>query len=339
MKLFKKIIVCLLLAILIINSFSYAAGISKELQSLIIEIQKMIVAEILEQGKEQTVENIAQIIRKVCKDDEEKISELHVNCTVTYTTEDGTETSSQWQGNTTDSMVYQAISQALNNIKNGISNDEDTDEKTKNKQDMEDEIYKTWKNATKEQLQDTKFWEDLDKLLKDYLKEYGSWPKTSMLSSIAEQVSNYLKNLDENYHSAKDDADEERQDASDNNDNQHNKPPTAVLGQSNPNASHTPDEVIKEGGDFITTGKEQGSKIDANNLKKASDTLYNILLTLGIIIAVGVGIYLGIKFMLSSAEDKAKVKESLIPYIAGCVVVFGAFIIWKLAITLLGQIG
>ena len=57
-----------------------------------------------------------------------------------------------------------------------------------------------------------------------------------------------------------------------------------------------------------------------------------------IFLAVAVGMFLGIKFMISSAEDKAKVKEALIPYIAGCVVIFGAFIIWKLTILLLGRI-
>ena len=42
--------------------------------------------------------------------------------------------------------------------------------------------------------------------------------------------------------------------------------------------------------------------------------------------------------MLSTAEDKAKVKESLIPYIVGCVIIFSAFIIWKAIIDLLGGI-
>ena len=60
-----------------------------------------------------------------------------------------------------------------------------------------------------------------------------------------------------------------------------------------------------------------------------------ILLGIGIALALMIGMYLGIKFMISSAEDKAKVKEALIPYIAGCVVVFGAFTIWRLVILLL----
>lgn len=120
--------------------------------------------------------------------------------------------------------------------------------------------------------------------------------------------------------------------------NTEGKPDTDVLGTSNPSAGHSPDEIKTEADSFIEIGKNNGNPIDGDNLKKASDTLYNILLTIGIILAVGVGMYLAIKFMLSSAEDKAKVKESLVPYIAGCVVIFGAFIIWKLVVMLLGTI-
>lgn len=36
--------------------------------------------------------------------------------------------------------------------------------------------------------------------------------------------------------------------------------------------------------------------------------------------------------MMASAEDKAKVKESLLPFVVGCVVVFGSFGIWKLLV-------
>lgn len=113
---------------------------------------------------------------------------------------------------------------------------------------------------------------------------------------------------------------------------------TGVLGQSSASGSHTVDEVLTEAENFINAGKNKGTKIDTDSLKTASNTLYNMLLAIGIVIAVIVGMYLGVKFMLSSAEDKAKVKESLVPYIAGCVIIFGAFIIWKLAILLLGGI-
>lgn len=111
---------------------------------------------------------------------------------------------------------------------------------------------------------------------------------------------------------------------------------TGTIGESQANADHTLDEIIQEGMNFIQSGQKEPSKIDGENLKIGSETLYNILLVLGIFLTVAVGIFLGAKFMLSSVEDKAKVKESLIPYIAGCVVIFGAFVIWKLAILLLG---
>ena len=39
--------------------------------------------------------------------------------------------------------------------------------------------------------------------------------------------------------------------------------------------------------------------------------------------------------MMSGAEGKAQIKELLVPYIVGCIVVFGAFAIWKLLVTIL----
>lgn len=102
------------------------------------------------------------------------------------------------------------------------------------------------------------------------------------------------------------------------------------------NSSHNVDEIMKEAETFIQRGKKGSSTLNGDNLKIGSNTIYNILLSIGIVVAVAVGAYLGLKFVTSSADDKAKVKESLIPYIAGCVVIFGAFIIWRLAIYLLG---
>lgn len=35
------------------------------------------------------------------------------------------------------------------------------------------------------------------------------------------------------------------------------------------------------------------------------------------------------QFITGSIEGKAKIKEALVPYIIGCIVVFGAFFIWR----------
>lgn len=38
--------------------------------------------------------------------------------------------------------------------------------------------------------------------------------------------------------------------------------------------------------------------------------------------------------MLGSIEEKANIKESLIPFVIGCIVVFGAFGIWRIFVSL-----
>ena len=92
--------------------------------------------------------------------------------------------------------------------------------------------------------------------------------------------------------------------------------------------------IIQGADGFITNGSST-DVIATDKLKSASDIIYNILLILGTIIAVIVGVVLGIQFIMGSVEQKAKVKDSLIPFIVGCVVIFGAFEIWKLVITIL----
>lgn len=92
--------------------------------------------------------------------------------------------------------------------------------------------------------------------------------------------------------------------------------------------------IIQGADGFITNGSSS-DMIAGDKIKNLSDIIYNVLLILGTVIAVIVGSVLGIQFITGSVEQKAKVKDSLIPFIVGCVVVFGAFGIWKLVITIL----
>lgn len=57
----------------------------------------------------------------------------------------------------------------------------------------------------------------------------------------------------------------------------------------------------------------------------------------GTIIAVLVGAVLGIKIMVATVEEKAKIKELMVPYIVGCIVMFSAFTIWKIVVTIGNQ--
>ena len=93
-------------------------------------------------------------------------------------------------------------------------------------------------------------------------------------------------------------------------------------------------EVISGADDFIKNANTQGT-IDQSTTQATIDLIYNVLLAIGLVVAVICGVILGIQFMLSSADGQAEVKEKLIPYAVGCVVIFGAFGIWKLVMVLL----
>lgn len=83
---------------------------------------------------------------------------------------------------------------------------------------------------------------------------------------------------------------------------------------------------------FVNASEGENIGIDENKLNEASSDIYNTFTSIGMVTSVIVGLVLGINFMVASAVDKAKVKESLAPYLIGCVVIFGAFGIWKLVI-------
>lgn len=89
--------------------------------------------------------------------------------------------------------------------------------------------------------------------------------------------------------------------------------------------------------EFISKGEDVTQKQE-DKLSETSNLVYNILLVMGIGVAVIVSGILGIKFMIGSVEEKAQVKDQLIPFAIGCIVVFGAFGIWKIVVSLARQL-
>lgn len=97
-------------------------------------------------------------------------------------------------------------------------------------------------------------------------------------------------------------------------------------------------DIFTGADNFIQAGvNDNHTTIDDSTLEKMSDSIYNLLLIIAIVVAVIVGLVIGIQFMTGSVAQKAKIKETLIPYIAGCIVIFGAFGIWKLVVEILSQ--
>lgn len=107
------------------------------------------------------------------------------------------------------------------------------------------------------------------------------------------------------------------------------------------NAAGPLTDILNTGQNFLEQGKnetEQNATINAVKLKNTTDMIYNILLASGVVISVIVGAILGIQIMWGSIEQKTKAKEALMPYTLGCIVVFGAFGIWKLCVTIFAQL-
>ena len=94
------------------------------------------------------------------------------------------------------------------------------------------------------------------------------------------------------------------------------------------------DSTIQGAQDFIDSADTTGT-IDEAAVQQNVGFIYNIFFACGMVIAVVCGVCLGIKFMVGSTDGKAEVKELLLPYIIGCVIIFGAFGIWKLIINVM----
>lgn len=70
-----------------------------------------------------------------------------------------------------------------------------------------------------------------------------------------------------------------------------------------------------------------GTTINNQTAKDIGNTIITVLSTIGSIISVITLVIIGIKYMLGSTEEKSVYKKSLMPYVIGAVLVFGASII------------
>ena len=93
-----------------------------------------------------------------------------------------------------------------------------------------------------------------------------------------------------------------------------------------PNAYAGPlQDIMNRAEGFVNNGENGGNVINNDALKEV----------IGIAVAFIWGIVLGIQFITGSLGEKADVKKNLIVYLVGCVIIFGAFGIWKLLLQLL----
>ena len=99
------------------------------------------------------------------------------------------------------------------------------------------------------------------------------------------------------------------------------------------------DTLWTDAGGFIDEGKKStAGGISQEELKPLSNSISSILLTIAIGVTLVSIAVMGINFMIQSVEDKAKIKESMIPWVIGIFVTFGAYGIWKITIGVFGNL-
>lgn len=96
-------------------------------------------------------------------------------------------------------------------------------------------------------------------------------------------------------------------------------------------------DISSDAKSFLEAGGTTPSSSSKSATQTAIGDIAGLLTGLGIIVAVIVAAILGIKFMLGTVDEKANIKESIIPYVCGCIVIFGALGIWKLIIGVLNN--
>lgn len=96
------------------------------------------------------------------------------------------------------------------------------------------------------------------------------------------------------------------------------------------------DSIIQGADDFLDAGDE--NILNKAQIKITSDTIFNMFFAIGTIIIIIIGAVLGIRFIMSSTEEKAEIKESIKPFVTGAIVIYGAVAIWMMAVQVLQSI-
>lgn len=96
--------------------------------------------------------------------------------------------------------------------------------------------------------------------------------------------------------------------------------------------------VISNATDDVVSNLFNSSNTNTSGIQSVGANIVSIITTIGIIVAVIVLLILGIKYMMGSASEKAEYKKTMIPYLIGAVLIFGASAIAKAVIAMSASI-
>lgn len=88
--------------------------------------------------------------------------------------------------------------------------------------------------------------------------------------------------------------------------------------------------MVSQTQNFINEGKANAP--DVGDTVNSIFDIGSILTTLGVAVMLGATAYMGIKYLTSGPEAKAKLKVQLIGLVVAGIVIFGSYYIWKTVI-------
>jgi len=101
------------------------------------------------------------------------------------------------------------------------------------------------------------------------------------------------------------------------------------------------DKILQDGKEF-TEGPINNLTtpitIKVEKLQTTSKIISSILFIVAIGVALATTAVLGINLMIQSAEEKAKIKEALVPLVIGMFISFGAYGLWKAMVVIFAEL-
>ena len=96
------------------------------------------------------------------------------------------------------------------------------------------------------------------------------------------------------------------------------------------NAAISIDNIQGSAKNFLSTGeKNQNNTISVSNMKKELLPIAEILTMIGTGVVIICAIVIGIKYMVASPDEQAKLKKQMVGLVLATIVIFGAYGIWK----------
>ena len=80
--------------------------------------------------------------------------------------------------------------------------------------------------------------------------------------------------------------------------------------------------------------KDNDTNVEASGIKNIGSIILSGITGVGIVVSVVMVAILGVKYMMGSAEERAEYKKSMLPYLIGAILLFGASAIANMVVSL-----